>query len=62
MFIISLAIADLIVGSFVMPVATIYAINDVWIFSKSIVRILFVNNEYGNFFTWNLINVISLEK
>ena len=54
MFIISLAIADLIVGSFVMPVATIYAINDVWIFSKSILRILFVvvslNNAFGTSF------------
>lgn len=34
MFIISLAVADLIVGSFVMPLATIYAITEVWTMSK----------------------------
>lgn len=34
LFIISLAIADLIVGSFVMPMATIYAVTEKWTFGK----------------------------
>ena len=36
MFIISLAIADLIVGAFVMPLATFYVVNDdVWTMCKT---------------------------
>jgi hypothetical protein len=34
LFIISLAFADLIVGCFVMPLASVYAITEVWILSK----------------------------
>lgn len=39
LFIISLAVADLIVGAFVMPLAAIYAITDTWTMSKSISNI-----------------------
>jgi hypothetical protein len=34
LFIISLAVADLIVGCFVMPIASIYAVTDKWQMSK----------------------------
>ncbi|RNA39437.1 histamine H1 receptor [Brachionus plicatilis] len=58
LFIISLACADLIVGIFVMPLATVYAINDVWILSVP-VCLIWLSADYTAS-TASILNLLTL--
>ncbi len=48
LFIISLAIADLIVGVFVMPLATIYAITEIWTMCKFKIEFILNSDKIGS--------------